>query len=62
MALQKKLIAGGAKIKADGLMGPNTRAAMKAAGMSTSTPCLLTTYDAVDDQHCFDLCGIQINK
>ena len=34
MALQKKLIAGGAKIKADGLMGPNTRAAMKAAGMS----------------------------
>ena len=33
MALQKKLIAQGANIKADGLMGPNTRAAMKAAGM-----------------------------
>ena len=30
MALQKKLIAQGANIKADGLMGPNTRAAMKA--------------------------------
>ena len=38
LALQKKLIAGGAKIDADGLMGPKTRAAMKAAGMSTSTP------------------------
>ena len=33
MALQKKLIAQGANIKADGLMGPNTRAAMKAANM-----------------------------
>ena len=30
LALQKKLIAQGANIKADGLMGPNTRAAMKA--------------------------------
>ena len=29
MAMQKKLIAKGAKIKADGLMGPKTRAAMK---------------------------------
>jgi len=38
LALQKKLIAQGAKIDADGLMGPKTRAAMKAAGMSTSTP------------------------
>ena len=38
MALQKKLIAQGANIKADGLMGPKTRAAMKAAGMATSTP------------------------
>lgn len=38
LALQKKLIAQGAKIEADGLMGPKTRAAMKAAGMSTSTP------------------------
>ena len=28
MAMQKKLIAKGAKIKADGIMGPNTRAAM----------------------------------
>ena len=33
VALQKKLIAQGANIKADGLMGPNTRAAMKAANM-----------------------------
>ena len=33
MAMQKKLIAQGANIKADGLMGPNTRAAMKAANM-----------------------------
>ena len=38
LALQKKLIAQGANIKADGLMGPNTRAAMKAAGMATTTP------------------------
>jgi len=38
MALQKKLIAGGANIKADGLMGPNTRAAMKAAGMGAKKP------------------------
>ena len=28
MAMQKKLIAKGAKIKADGIMGPKTRAAM----------------------------------
>ena len=34
LAMQKKLIAGGAKIDADGLMGPKTRAAMKAAGMA----------------------------
>jgi len=33
LAMQKKLIAQGANIKADGLMGPNTRAAMKAANM-----------------------------
>ena len=33
LALQKKLIAQGAKIKADGLMGKNTRAAMKKLGM-----------------------------
>jgi hypothetical protein len=38
MALQKKLIAQGANIKADGLMGPNTRAAMKAAGMGAKKP------------------------
>ena len=29
LALQKALIAKGAKIKADGIMGPNTRALMK---------------------------------
>jgi len=34
LAMQKKLIAGGAEIDADGLMGPKTRAAMKAAGMA----------------------------
>ena len=38
MAMQKKLIAQGANIKADGLMGPNTRAAMKAAGMGAKKP------------------------
>ena len=38
LALQKKLIAQGANIKADGLMGPKTMAAMKAAGMATTTP------------------------
>ena len=38
MALQKKLIAQGANIQADGLMGPNTRAAMKAAGMGAKKP------------------------
>jgi hypothetical protein len=38
VALQKKLIAQGANIKADGLMGPNTRAAMKAAGMGAKKP------------------------
>ena len=31
--IQKKLIAKGAKIKADGIMGPNTRAAMKRFGV-----------------------------
>ena len=38
LALQKKLIAQGADIKADGMMGPNTRAAMKAAGMGAKKP------------------------
>ena len=38
MALPKKLIAQGANIQADGLMGPNTRAAMKAAGMGAKKP------------------------
>ena len=33
VALQKKL-----GVTADGIMGPNTRAAMKAAGMATTTP------------------------
>lgn len=39
MALQKSLIAKGADIKADGIMGPNTRAAMaKFAPKPTATP------------------------
>jgi hypothetical protein len=38
LAIQKKLIAGGANIKADGLMGKNTRAAMAAAKKKLSGP------------------------
>lgn len=38
LALQKALIAKGAKIKADGIMGPNTRAAMKKFGQPPATP------------------------
>ena len=38
LALQQKLKAAGADIKADGLMGPNTRAAMKKYGIGQSKP------------------------
>ena len=38
LAIQKRLIAQGAKIKADGLMGPNTRAAMKKFGSKPVSP------------------------
>ena len=38
LALQKALIAKGAKIKADGIMGPNTRAAMKKFGEVPPVP------------------------
>jgi hypothetical protein len=38
LALQQRLRAAGADIKADGLMGPNTRAAMKKYGIGQSTP------------------------
>ena len=38
LALQQKLRAAGADIKADGLMGPNTRAAMKKYGIGQSQP------------------------
>lgn len=38
LALQKELIARGAKIDADGIMGPQTRAAMKQFGQPGATP------------------------
>jgi hypothetical protein len=38
LALQQRLKAAGADIKADGLMGPNTRAAMKKYGIGQSKP------------------------
>lgn len=38
LALQKSLIAKGAKIDADGIMGPKTRAAMKKFGQPGATP------------------------
>ena len=38
LELQKRLKAAGADIKADGLMGPNTRAAMKKYGIGQSKP------------------------
>jgi hypothetical protein len=38
LELQKRLKAAGADIKADGLMGPNTRAAMKKYGIGQSQP------------------------
>lgn len=38
LALQKSLIAKGAKIDADGIMGPQTRAAMKQFGQPGATP------------------------